>query len=211
MFTGLIETIGTVSRAGGSPRRITISSSLPETDVRIGDSVAIDGCCLTVVAKEHGGLTFEAATETLARTTLREVGPGSRVNLERALPIGGRLDGHLVMGHVDGVGVVRSREQRESALYFGFSVPEEVARLSAPRGSIAIAGVSLTVTDVQGEMLFVAVIPHTLEKTTLKEIAPGSRVNLEADLLARYVARLLQGGSGRGSLTVEFLKDKGFL
>jgi riboflavin synthase len=218
MFTGLIETVGTVRAAtGDSPRRLTIASELPQVDVRIGDSIAIDGCCLTVVEKAGVELSFEAATETLSRTTLSHLHAGDRVNLERSLLAGGRLDGHLVMGHVDGIGVVRIREQRESALYLSVTAPSDILPLVAPRGSIAVAGVSLTVADVADGMVTVALIPHTLAKTTLESLRVGSRVNLEADILARYVARLvgtpeLRGASGsEGSLTEEYLKDRGFL
>ncbi len=208
MFTGLIEQIGTVRAAtGDNPRRLTIASALPAEAMKLGDSVAIDGACLTVVAKGSGELSVEAATETLARTTLGRLRPGDRVHLERALALGDRLDGHLVMGHVDGVGTIELREQRGGALYVGVEAPDEIARLTAPRGSIAIAGCSLTVTEVRERMIVVALIPHTLAKTRFAELHRGAEVNLEADLLARYVERLTQS---RPSLTVEWLKDKGF-
>jgi riboflavin synthase len=211
MFTGLIETVGTVRAAvGTAPLRLTIASSLPGDEIAIGDSIAIDGVCLTVVEKAPGALTFEAATETLARTTMGGSKVGDHVHLERALQLGGRLDGHLVQGHVDGIGTVSVMERRGSALYLGVDAPEDVARLTVPRGSIAIAGCSLTVTEVAGNTIFVALIPHTLEGTRFGELRRGSRVNLEADLLARYVDKLLGARSGEGSLTVEFLKDKGF-
>jgi len=211
MFTGLVETVGTIAAAAGdSPRRLTITSELPGADTKLGDSVAIDGCCLTVVEIGNGTLSFEAATETLARTTLGSLRQGDRVNLERALAVGDRLGGHFVSGHVDGIGTVRVREQRGSALYLGVDAPDEVARLTSPRGSIAIAGVSLTVTDVQGSVIYVGLIPHTLEVTTLGKLQTGSPVNLEADLLARYVDRLLGSGKRGGSLTAQYLKDNGF-
>lgn len=207
MFTGLVETLGTVVAAtGDSPRRLTIASSIPPDAVQLGDSVAIDGCCLTVVARGATGLTFEAATETLARTTLGQLGVGTQVNLERALRVGDRLGGHLVAGHVDGLGIVMVREQRGSALYLGVEAPADVARLCAPRGSITIAGVSLTVTDVQQRTVFVGLIPHTLAVTTLNALTRGDAVNLEADLIARYVARLMPGSVG---LTALDPQDKG--
>ncbi|OGQ90988.1 MAG: riboflavin synthase subunit alpha [Deltaproteobacteria bacterium RIFOXYA12_FULL_58_15] len=211
MFTGLIETIGTIRQAAGeSPRRITVASSIPNEDVAIGDSVAIDGVCQTVVHRDSTGLTFEAATETLRRTTLGSLRVGDKVHLERALRLDGRLDGHLVMGHVDGVGKVTRLEQRQSALYVSVDAPKEVARLTVARGSIAMAGVSLTVTDVSGNVVTVALIPHTLIATRFGELRVGADVNLEADLLARYVERLLEGSETPGSLTEEWLKDKGF-
>lgn len=210
MFTGLVETIGTVRTASGEqPRRLTIESSLPNAD--IGESIAIDGCCLTVVEISAQGLAFEAATETLKRTTLGRLSAGDRVNLERSLVVGDRLGGHIVTGHVDCIGIVRVREQRDSALTLGIEVPPEVARLTAARGSTTLAGVSLTVTEVTDEIISVGLIPHTLSATTLGERKLGDSINVEADLLARYVERLLQGSRQEGSLTVEFLKDKGFL
>ena len=215
MFTGLIETLGTVrATTGTSPRRLTIASPIPAQETQLGDSVAIDGCCLTVVDIKPGELSFEAATETLERTTLGSLGPGSVVNLERALRVGDRLGGHLVAGHVDGVGTLRERTPRGSAIYFGFEAPPEVIRLTAARGSTCVAGVSLTVTDVDRSHLWVAVIPHTLEVTTLGRLQIGDQVNLEADLIARYVERLLQTGSApavpTSRLTLETLKDNGF-
>jgi riboflavin synthase len=210
MFTGLIETVGTVRAAtGNAPLRLTVASSLPSDEIAIGDSVAIDGACLTVVARGAGVLTFEAATETLARTTMGDLTVGDRVHLERSIQLGGRLDGHLVMGHVDGIGTVTVAEMRGSAWYLGVDAPADVARLTVPRGSIAIAGCSLTVTDVRDHTILVALIPHTLSATRFADLRPGSRVNLEADLLARYVEKLLAAREG-GSLTVEYLKDKGF-
>ncbi len=218
MFTGLVETVGTVRAASGdSPRRLTIESSLPNAEIKVGESIAIDGCCLTVVEVSDRGLAFEAATETLKRTTLGLLGAGDRVNLERSLAVGDRLGGHIVTGHVDCIGTVRERDQRGSALYLGIAVPPEVARLTAARGSTALGGVSLTVTEVTGAtrgefgLFFVGLIPHTLRVTTLGERKIGDSVNVEADLLARYIERLLHGDRSEGSLTVELLKDKGFL
>lgn len=193
MFTGLVETVGTVHDAiGASPRRLTIEAELNVTEVAIGDSIAIDGCCLTVVAKQGRGLTFEAATETLKRTTLGELTAGSAVNLEQSLRVGERLGGHLVMGHVDGVGAVRSVEQRDSAWYIAIQAPTALAPFIASQGSITVAGVSLTVTDVRDDVFSVAIIPHTWQVTTLRALQPGSRVNLEVDVVARYVGRLLE-------------------
>ncbi len=192
MFTGLVETMGELASASGaSPRRLTIASRLPAGEIDIGDSIAIDGCCLTVVEKGREGLVFEAATETLQRTTLGELAVGSRVNLERALLPQDRLGGHIVLGHVDGVGVVRRRKQDGSALYLGIEAPAEIRRLIASQGSVTVAGVSLTVTSVEDPLFFVGLIPHTLGVTTLGALEPGSRVNLEADVVARYLERLV--------------------
>ena len=193
MFTGLIECTGTLRRVSGtSPRVLSLESLIPVAEVAVGDSIAIDGTCLTVVSTQDQLLTFEAGTETLEVTTLGSLAEGQRVNLERALRVGDRLGGHLVSGHVDGIGVLTSKEQRDSVLYLGFEAPPEVASLTAKRGSITVSGVSLTVTDVQGPIFYVGLIPHTLEVTTLGSLGLGDRVNLEADLLARYMHRLLE-------------------
>jgi riboflavin synthase len=215
VFTGLVETIGTVRAAtGDSPRRLLIASSIPVGETAIGDSVAIDGCCLTVVEKGDGALAFEAATETLARTTLGALRPGDRVNLERAMRLGDRLGGHMVLGHVDGVGKVTRVEKQGSAVYVDTEAPAEVAPLIAARGSVTIAGVSLTVTGVSGAVFTVGLIPHTLVATTFGTMKVGDPVNLEADIIARYLARLVESRSRETSqppsLTVDFLRDKGF-
>lgn len=213
MFTGLVETTGQVRGADGdSPRRLTIESDLPTAEIEIGASIAIDGCCLTVVEKGERSLAFEAATETLARTTIGRLAVGDVVNLEQSLTPTSKLGGHIVQGHVDGVGTVVSAEQRGSALYVGVEVPEELARYIAARGSITISGVSLTVTGVEGRTFYVGLIPHTLEVTAPGPWQRGNEVNLEVDVIARYLERMLQCGvqPQASSLTEQFLKDKGF-
>ncbi len=205
MFTGLVETLGRVTAAvGRAPCRLTIQSNLPSEPISIGDSVAIDGCCLTVVHKAFDTLTFEAATETLARTTIGQLAAGSAVHLEQALRVGDRLGGHMVAGHVDGVGTVVRRDMRDQALYLGVRAPADVARLVAPRGSITVAGVSLTVTAIDDAVFEVCLIPHTLEVTHLGKLTVGQSVNLEADLIARYVERLMLVG-----LTPQGSQDRG--
>lgn len=205
MFTGLVETTGTVIAATAAPaqqaehasppRLLRIQCPWPEmhAKVQIGDSIAVDGCCLTVVAMDGDILDFEAATETLRRTTLGTLGPDDRVHLERALRFGDRLDGHLVTGHIDGIGRIEQRFQDQSALYLGIRAPDAIADLIAAQGSITVQGVSLTVTRVDGPCFFVGLIPHTLAVTTLGQRQVGQALNLEADVLARYVKRLLAG------------------
>jgi riboflavin synthase len=215
MFTGLVETVGKITRAtGDSPRRLVIASSIPNAEIQLGESIAIDGCCLTVVEIANEGLHFEAATETLARTTIGKLRGGDAVNLERAMRANDRLGGHIVAGHVDGVGVVREVEKRDSALYIGIDAPPEVSPYVAARGSVTVAGVSLTVTDVKGDRFYIGLIPHTLAVTNLTRLRPGSEVNLEADLIARYVARILETKSTDraqpATLTKDFLAGKGF-
>ena len=213
MFTGLVEAIGTlVAVRGTSPVRLVIQSELPTAEVRLGDSVAINGCCLTVVDKGSDTLEFEAATETLKVTTLGGFRAGRRVHLERALRVGDRLDGHLVAGHVDAIGSLKSREQRGSTLYLGIEAPDAVSRLTVDRGSITLDGVSLTVTEVKNRVISVGLIPHTLTATALGDLSLGASLNLEADMIARYVSKLMIGldaPQGVG-LTVEYLKGKGF-
>jgi riboflavin synthase len=180
VFTGLVREVGTVASFDGS--RLEITSSL---SAQIGDSIAIDGVCLTVVANE-GSLAFEAVGETLARTTLGELSEGVRVNLEPALRVGDALGGHYVQGHVDGVGTVRSTGDLT-----WFDAPPDLLRYVAEKGSVAVAGTSLTVAAVDERGFAVALIPHTLEVTTLGTLSPGDRVNLEVDILAKYVERAL--------------------
>ena len=205
MFTGLVETVGRVTAVvGQAPCRLSIQSSLSTEAIAVGDSVAIDGCCLTVVHKTADTLTFEAAAETMARTTIGQLKANYGVHLEQALRAGDRLGGHMVAGHVDGVGEVVRREHRGQALYLGVRAPMDVARLVAPRGSITLAGVSLTVTAIEDNVFEVCLIPHTLKVTHLGHLVVGQSVNLEADLIARYVERLLLVG-----LTPQGSQDRG--
>ncbi|MBX3209063.1 MAG: riboflavin synthase [Labilithrix sp.] len=205
MFTGLVEAKGALVRRTqhGRDARLVLRGDLvgPGKDpIVLGESIAVDGVCLTVAAiVEPGGpgaTVFEAdaSSETLAKTTLGSLAPGASVNLERALPIGGRLGGHLVSGHVDGVGRVREKNPSGAALQVVFEAPAELARFIAPKGSICVSGVSLTVNGVSGSAFDVMLVPHTRDKTSLDALAVGAQVNLEVDVLARYVARLLEVG-----------------
>jgi len=193
MFTGLIVDIGVVERltpqAGGA--RLTLRpAALPVDDLAPGESVACSGACLTVVERGGGLVSFDAVPETLARTTLGGWRPGSRVNLERALRLSDRLGGHLVAGHVDAVGEVLARVAEGQGARLTVSLPASLAPLVAEKGSIAVDGVSLTVAAAHRDRFEVALIPETLARTTLGEARPGTRVNLEADVVARHVARL---------------------
>ena len=213
MFTGLVESVGDIVRVSGrSPLRLEVSTDIAQEKIPLGASIAIDGCCLTVVAQEGNRLTFEAATETLARTTIGQLRPGSQVNLEQALLVGSRLGGHLVLGHVDGVGKVLTRENRRGAVYLGVQAPIEIRHLIAPQGSVTLAGVSLTVVAVDDAMgvFTVSLIPHTLNVTTLHALKVGSQLNIEVDVMARYVERLARPYV-KGKLTAETLADKGFV
>ncbi len=191
MFTGLVNVMG--SLASRSPRgpgaRLAIQARFDDGPLELGESIAVDGACLSVDAILAGGFEVDASAETLARTTLGGLAPGARVHLERSLRAGDRLGGHLVTGHVDGVGVLIDRRGLGEAVWMALRIPAELLRFVAEKGSIAIDGVSLTVNAVTEDFLEVALIPHTLQKTKLDAFAPGQRFNVEVDLVARYVAR----------------------
>jgi len=189
VFTGLVQEIGIVVSYDGG--RLTIDGPETAAGVQLGDSVAIDGVCLTVVARDGSTLGFDAVQETLDRTALGALAQGSRVNLEPALRAGDALGGHYVQGHVDGVGTVRSIELEGGGKRMGFDAPTELLRYVVEKGSITVQGTSLTVAAVDDTGFEVALIPHTLEATTLGALQPGDSVNLETDVLAKYVEKLL--------------------
>jgi len=193
VFSGIVEAIGRVSevRAGGRARTLRIRAATVTSGLAVGESIAVDGCCLTVVASDADSFEVETGAETLRRTTLGELEPGNRVNLERALRIDARLGGHIVQGHVDGVGRLRSRRPEAGSQWVGFDAPAEVHRYLVEKGSVTVAGVSLTIAAVDEAGFAVSLIPHTLDATTLGELPEGAQVNLEADLLAKYVERLV--------------------
>ncbi|MEV5409091.1 riboflavin synthase [Thermopolyspora sp. NPDC052614] len=195
MFTGIVEEIGEIAGVehvgdrAGELARIAIRGKTVTSDARHGDSIAVDGVCLTVVALDGEVFTVDAVAETLARTTLGDRAVGSRVNLERAVRADQRLGGHIVQGHVDGTGTVLSREPGERWERVRFSLPPALARYVVEKGSVAVDGVSLTVAGVDAESFTVALIPATLELTTLGAKRPGDRVNLEVDVIAKYVEK----------------------
>lgn len=217
MFTGIVESIGVIERVtggAGGGKRWTVRHDLDAATISIGDSIAHDGVCLTVVQIDGARYQVDAGPETLQRTTAGRMGSGTKVNLERAMAIGDRIGGHLVQGHVDAVGTVRSVAERENARDLIIGTPAELAALIAARGSITIDGISLTVTSVGPDWFGVSIIPHTWKVTTLGTRVAGSVVNLEADMIARYVARILESrGLTRptsGGITEAFLKENGF-
>src|SRR5438067_3741223 len=196
MFTGIITDLGRVRRlrrgaAAGNGCELTIATAYAIEDIPLGASIACSGPCLTVVAVEPGAFTVQASAETLARTTLGEWEEGAPVNLERALRLGDELGGHLVSGHVDGVARLVERRPEGDSIRFTIEAPAELARYIAPKGSVALDGVSLTVNEVEGARFGVNIIPYTLAHTSLVEASAGHRLNLEIDTIARYVARLL--------------------
>jgi riboflavin synthase len=211
VFTGLIETVGEIAAA--SPRQtgrdLTVRAGF-SADLSLGESVAVNGACLTVERFDGASFTVHAGEETLRRTTLGELRTGTPVNLERALLPGQRQGGHFVQGHVDGIGATRAVRPAGSTVWFEFEAPADLWRYLAPKGSVAVDGISLTVVECAGSTFTVAVIPHTLEQTALRTCRPGDRVNLEVDVLAKYVERLLAAREGRDGLTEEYLREHGF-
>jgi riboflavin synthase len=200
VFTGIVQDMGRIvalePRAGDVRLRVAVER-LPLDAVRSGDSIAVSGVCLTVVEHDAGGFAADVSNETLSLTTLGDLAPGSRVNLEPALRAGDPLGGHLVSGHVDGVGRVVSLAQDARSWRIRFETPPDIARYVARKGSIAIDGVSLTVNEVEGREFGINIIPHTWQVTTIGGYAPGRRVNLEIDPIARYVERLLAAGAAQ--------------
>ena len=191
MFTGIITDIGRVRSI--KPRgdtRFEIETAYDTATIEIGASIACSGACLTVVDKGDGWFAVDVSAETLAKTNLGAWGEGTPINLERSLRLGDELGGHIVLGHVDGVGTVASIEPEGDSLRYRFQVPQELSLYVAKKGSITINGVSLTVNEVNGASFGVNIIPHTQQMTTFGKMAPGDRINLEVDVLARYVARL---------------------
>ncbi|TWT82883.1 Riboflavin synthase [Planctomycetes bacterium CA13] len=194
MFTGLVEAMGRLAELRNEPpgKRFAIDAGIVAEGVKVGDSVAINGCCLTVVAANGTMLEFEAGEETLSRTNLGKLSADSGVNLERSLAIGDRLGGHYVTGHIDGQGILRDRRDDPPWATLTFEVPKRLTSQIASKGSIAVDGVSLTIVDADADSFSVALIPHTLDMTTLGKLTKGDQVNLETDVLAKYVQRSLE-------------------
>jgi riboflavin synthase len=198
MFTGIVEELGTVRTIEG--HRIVIDCAAVPTDSAIGASVAVNGVCLTVVGRDDDSLSFDLSDETIERTSVRRLRPGTSVNLERPVTLASRLGGHVVQGHVDGVGSVVSVENGDAGdARMRIAVPSALRRYTVQKGSITVDGVSLTVASLEGDGVSVALIPHTLTATTLGDARPGDPVNIEVDMIARYVERLLTTPPADGS------------
>ena len=214
MFTGIIEAGGHIAdlqpRSGDLRLRVE-TGGLELSDVALGDSIAVSGVCLTVVRMERDGFEADVSGETLARTTFGDLKAGDAVNLEKALTPTTRLGGHLVSGHVDGVGEVLQRDAQARSERFRIRAPSVLARYIAEKGSLCVDGVSLTVNAVEGAAFTVNIVPHTLRETTLATFRPGRRVNLEVDLIARYLERLMLGDRAADTgVNLEFLAKHGF-
>lgn len=194
MFTGIIQAVGKVEALtpmGGDLRLSIATGGLPMQDVKMGDSICVSGCCLTVIAKREQAFDADVSKETLSLTTLGFLKPGSPVNLEKSLTLATPLGGHIVSGHVDGLGTVKSRREEARSVRFDIQLPADIRKYIAHKGSVAVDGVSLTVNKVDGDTFDVNIIPHTISHTIFGGYQAGSRVNLEVDVVARYVERML--------------------
>jgi riboflavin synthase len=214
MFTGLIEGVGKISgaRRMREALRLEVAPPFPVEELTLGESVSVSGACLTVVGIRGRAFQVDVSPETLARSTLSAKKAGDQVNLERALRLGDRLGGHLVTGHVDGLGVLEERREGPEHLELTFNLPESLSPLVIEKGSIAVDGVSLTVNAVRDQAFTVNIIPYTARDTTLGELKTGDRVNLETDIIGKYVVRLLGAYlPAKSGLTEEFLARHGFL
>ncbi|HBX55165.1 riboflavin synthase [Pseudomonas sp. UBA2684] len=218
MFTGIIESIGSIralTPKGGDVRVYVATGQLDLADVKLGDSIAVNGVCLTAVELPGDGFWADVSRETLTCTAFSDLKPGSKVNLEKALTPTTRLGGHLVSGHVDGVGEVIARADNARAVQFTIRAPRELAKYIAHKGSITVDGTSLTVNAVNGAEFELTIVPHTLAETIMVDYRPGRQVNLEVDLLARYLERLLLGDQAAepkaSGLTEGFLAEHGYL
>lgn len=207
MFTGIIEEIGMIREVRSGKLKIAAETVLEGT--KVGDSIAVNGVCLTAASIDRGTFTADVMPETLRRSNLGGLHSGSRVNLERAAAVGSRLGGHIVSGHIDGTGVIRSINREENAVWVTISAGNEILELIVEKGSVAIDGISLTVADVTEETFSVSLIPHTGEVTTLLSKHIGEVVNLENDVIGKYVKKLM-GKSEKKGLTLEFLAENGF-
>ena len=214
MFTGLIEDLGTLQelRTAGAAASVTVQTALPMNELQLGESIAVNGVCLTLTGFGAGRFSADVSPETLQRTTLGALARGARVNLERALRLSDRLGGHLVTGHVDGLGRVTERVRQGNAWRLGFQLEPALARQLVGKGSVAVDGISLTVNEAGDDRFTVMIIPHTLERTTLAGLQSGAQVNIETDLIGKYVARLLGAGqTAPAGVTLDLLAKSGFL
>jgi riboflavin synthase len=215
MFTGLIEDVGRVVKLkkSGSAARLDVATVFPLEEIKLGDSVAVNGVCLTVVEKGSAQLSFDISPETIDCTTFNRTRPGQPVNLERALRLGDRFGGHIVSGHVDCVATITECREVSSNHVFSFRLPGRFSRYVIEKGSITIEGISLTVNSIADDVFSVNIIPHTVEHTTLHYKKPGDEVNIETDIIGKYIERLMTGQKDvkDNGVTMELLAKSGFL
>lgn len=216
MFTGLVEELGKsiqVLPNQGGGAKIKVGAKLVLQDIKLGDSIAVNGVCLTAVEWNHQAswVLFDAVAETLNKTTLSQLAPGTPLNLERALAVGARVGGHYVTGHVDGQGILVNRVTEGNGIVYRFKADSSLMLLVAAKGSIAVDGISLTVVEVSEREFSVWIVPHTAGATNLSTLKPGDAVNLETDILAKYVARMVCGAGVGGTVSMNKLQEAGFL
>lgn len=211
MFTGIIEELGIVTSIirGSQSGKLTISASRAIAGIKVGDSLAVNGVCLTATNLRRNFIEFDISAETLKKTSLQDLKIGEKVNLEKALAVSGRLGGHLVMGHVDGVGEIRKKVNLDKGFQLYISLPSELLRYLVPKGSVALDGASLTVADLRNALLVISIVPHTARSTNLGAKNIGDRVNIEVDILSKYIERHLRG-EAKG-ITEDTLAKIGYL
>lgn len=218
MFTGIIQAIGSIQQMqpkSGDMRLSINTGKLNMSDVTLGDSIAVNGVCLTVIEFDRHHFAADISNETLTHTSLGQLSPGSEVNLEKALTLQDRLGGHLVSGHVDGLGKILKQYDEGRSVRFHIQAPDDIAKYIANKGSICIDGISLTVNKVEGSIFTINIVPHTVKETIIKHYTLGKKVNLEVDVIARYLERLITGHTTpenqTSSITKAFLAENGFL
>ncbi|MEC5424200.1 riboflavin synthase [Virgibacillus sp. C22-A2] len=213
MFTGLIEEVGTIQQmeqVSDHAVKMIIKSAEVIKDVQLGDSIAVNGICLTVTDFDSGGFQVDVMPETVKSTSLNALKKGSNINLERAMAANGRFGGHFVSGHVDGIGKITRKQKQENAIYYDIQLPEEFVPFLMNKGSITIDGISLTIFQVKERTITISLIPHTVSETILGEKDKGDIVNFECDMLAKYVQQMMNHQQGKTNINQDFLKNNGF-
>ncbi|WP_226581564.1 riboflavin synthase [Halobacillus litoralis] len=215
MFTGIVEEIGTLKSVKNKTEalEVKVSADVVLKDAKLGDSISVNGVCLTVTDLTDGTISFDVMPETYRATNIHELKQGDPINLERAMAAGGRFGGHLVSGHIDGTGKIVSKKPESNAVYYEVQLPEELIHYFVYKGSIAVDGTSLTVFGVEEDKVTISLIPHTMEHTVLGGKGPGDRVNIECDMIGKYVAHFLSGQQNehpKSAMSKQFLADNGF-
>jgi len=221
VFTGIIESFGSIKqiKSSGEGKVLHIGCDLDLSETKIGDSIAVNGACLTVIGLDKNNFKVDMAPETVERTTFKQLGIGSRVNIERALKLSDRIDGHLVSGHIDGTGTIASIEKKSNAVIIQIDIPPKLAADMIEKGSVAIEGISLTINKCSAKDFYVSIIPHTADITTIGLKRVGDKINIETDMIGKYVKKILQAGSskndaypkGQKDISMELLAKNGFL
>lgn len=212
MFTGIIEEIGTIQavKKGIKSAVLTVKAEKITKDMHIGDSISVNGVCLTVISFQNKQFNADIMPETLNRSSLGNLKPGSHVNLERAMPADGRFGGHIVTGHIDGTGIIHEIKRDDNAVWYTISAEDKIMRYIIEKGSVAIDGISLTVAQMKKDSFKVSIIPHTIQKTILEEKKTGDIVNLENDCVGKYIEHLLGLEKKANEITIDFLRENGF-